>query len=62
MEYYLQGYVCPGLLVVRGDREAVAVLEESWQQRAGLAPPGTNILRLGRHASPAAWSPANQAS
>ena len=47
ISYYLQGYVCPGILVTATDDEGVSVLRDHWTRHALAAPPGFRIFRLG---------------
>ena len=43
----VQGYVCPGLLVVLTDSAGLAAVRAGWERGRLVSPPGYTITRLG---------------
>lgn len=43
----LQGYLCPGYLVTRTDRENLRILEDNWRSHSLVTPDKYKILSVG---------------
>ena len=42
-----QGYLCPGYLVTRTDRESLRILEDNWRSHSLVTPDKYKILTVG---------------